>query len=297
MKWQLLQMPEDTAELAPWLDRQLVGLHLRELVSEFTGIRRDSIDSMPADTILGEQKSAFLAGGLAAIDEARFRQVLTCPTVLFDLQDMAIEAGGSYWTALQRGDAELQRHVDRGQKRVQNIAGTEATKQIPVGFAASPLIRWYYHPVMVSLATAAVLLIAFLVFELTRPTNAFTSAVAWGWAKPGALPEEVSANEYFSTLADSASAWFNQRPEDAPSVARRIAEFRQGCTTLLLANHAPLNKDQQQWLRGRCRIWADKIDTYIAEIESGADPLQIRTQMDATVNSLIIAFRDQASSA
>jgi hypothetical protein len=294
--WQILQMPEDTAEIVHWLDRQLVGLHLRELVSELAGVHgQENSGQISADEFLGEQKNEFMSRGFVALDATQLQQILTHPAVLFQLQDLVFEAGSGYWHGLQRDDGELQGHVNRAKKRVLDVPALSSTDQSDITRpAARQQIRWYSRPALASLATAASLLVAFTAYQWLRSPATTTPAIAWGWAKPGALPSNVSSAEYLDKLAASAQSWFNNRPEDSLGVARRISEFRQGCTVLLLADHTPLSDEEGQWLRTKCRMWADKLDRHLADLEAGQSPITVRNQVDATINSLIVALREQA---
>jgi hypothetical protein len=45
---------------------------------------------------------------------------------------------------------------------------------------------------------------------------------------------------------------------------------------------------------GKCRTWAAEIDAHLADVEAGADPLKVRTEVDATTRRLIQALRERA---
>jgi hypothetical protein len=112
--------------------------------------------------------------------------------------------------------------------------------------------------------------------------------------KPDALPQDQGAHAYLDSLADAAEQWFNRRPEDAAGLAKRLAEMRQGCSTLLLADHRPLAEEDRVWLRTRCRDWAVKLDGYLAAVERGQDVNQVRSQADATIRQAAAALRTRA---
>jgi hypothetical protein len=95
-------------------------------------------------------------------------------------------------------------------------------------------------------------------------------------------------------LAAASQEWFKKRPETALELARRIGQFRQGCSTLIVAEHKPLPEDDRKWLRERCRAWAEKFDRHLAALEAGEDVEKVREAMDATVNQLTKALRDRA---
>ena len=112
-----------------------------------------------------------------------------------------------------------------------------------------------------------------------------------------ALPNDKPAPEYLNALADAGMEWFKKRPENAPDVARRINQFRQGCSTLILAPHKPLSDEDRKWLVERCRVWAKKLDDQLVALEQGADPVEVRTEVDGIVNKLVDALRDRAKKA
>jgi hypothetical protein len=109
------------------------------------------------------------------------------------------------------------------------------------------------------------------------------------------MPTNVTEREYLDALADGAEQWFNKRPQDAASLAQRIGELRQGCSRLILADHEPLSADDGQWLVGKCREWAAKIDEQLVALEAGAEPHDVLAQMDMIVDKLAHAIRGRAA--
>ena len=117
----------------------------------------------------------------------------------------------------------------------------------------------------------------------------------WGWDRPGALKSNIPADEYLNSLADSANEWFNKRPESPRDLATRIAQFRKGCSTLILADHQPLAEEDRTWLVEKCRAWAEKLDAHLVAIEAGQEVDSVRAAADETINKLMTAMRNRAS--
>jgi hypothetical protein len=203
------------------------------------------------------------------------------------LQELILTRGGPYWDGVTARAPALDKMVDRGRQRL-----ARETKR--VSQPATVPLRWYRRPWLVSLATAAAVLLVVVVGDRVRSALTAPPASAWGWDRPGALAENVPPDVYLARLADEAQEWFKQRPETATEVARRIGQFRQGCSTLLLAEHKPLSEAERKWLGERCRAWAEKFDQQLTALEAGEDPLQVRDAMDATVNQLTKALRERA---
>jgi hypothetical protein len=120
-------------------------------------------------------------------------------------------------------------------------------------------------------------------------------AGGWGWNRPDAMGGELSREAYLGRLADTADQWFRVKPESSVELAARVAEFRQGCSRLLLTNHAPLGSTDKEWLAERCRKWSGKFDEHLAALERGADAKQVRHAADDTVKKLVAALRERSS--
>src|SRR5262249_62004424 len=116
---------------------------------------------------------------------------------------------------------------------------------------------------------------------------------------PAAPPSDKPAPESLTALADGGGEWSKKRPAGAAGVAKRIGEFRQGCSRLILAPHKPLGDEDRKWLVERCRVWAKKLDDQLAalEQEQGADPIKVRAEVDDIVNKLVDALRGRAKQA
>jgi hypothetical protein len=155
------------------------------------------------------------------------------------------------------------------------------------------------RPWLIGLATAASLLAVLLAYDRLRPRppdGAVAAQGGWGWSRPDALPRAVPPAAYLNRLADEAAEWFGVRPEEPIALARRLAEFRQGCSVLILAEHRPLSPEDRRWLVAKCRDWASKLDRHLAAVEAGEDSLKVRTEVDDTVNKMIATLLERAKS-
>lgn len=301
MKLHSLDMPDNPADLPRWLERQLVGAHLRELVGELTAVHGSTSTLYTLDEVLGEDRDRLLRHGLTAVPVPKLRRLLVQPRLLLELQEVACRDGGPFWSELAATDGELSQSVSRGRSQVndQLFAASKAAASpradvVPISRA----IRWTSNPWLVSLATAAALLLAVTLFEFTRlsPKKSHTPVSAgWGWNRPDSLAAQGSAADYLNRLADAADEWFLQRPEEATALARRIGELRQGCSMLIFAEHRPLDETERQWLVEKCRAWAAKLDQHLVALESGEDPLDVRGRADETVRKLVEAMRNRSA--
>src|SRR5262249_15381922 len=113
------------------------------------------------------------------------------------------------------------------------------------------------------------------------------AVVAWGWDRPGALRQDVSARDYLDALASAAEEWSKARPETAPALARRLNEFRAGCSTLILTTHQPLNEEGREWLKGRCQVWAEEIDKVLTKLEDDGRVMDARDEADKLARKIV----------
>jgi hypothetical protein len=320
MKLLSLDIPEDPKDLARWLERHLLGPDLARLVTEMSVLQAaPAATGQTVDQVLGTWLPRVLKEGLAILPPDMLRQLLLRPRLLPELQELILLKGGRYWDHVSKpgaGDATesgLDDLVERGRHRLAQHLESDGSKAAPSTLPFPPLAKggpggvpahqprqvlpftakpaWHRRPWVVSLATAASVMAAVFLWQMTQTSPA---PAAWGWNKPGAMPGGVSAGEYFNALADGAAEWFNKRPEDAGGLAKRIGDLRQGCAALIFAEHRPLPPGDREWLVEKCRAWAAKLDQQRTALEAGAALEEIRQQADQTVTNLIAALRARA---
>jgi hypothetical protein len=296
-----LEIPDEAAELAPWLERHLVGPDLAALVAELEAVHGPSIGAQPpVKGLLGRDLDAVLESGLGSLPPATLKRFLRQPRLLLELQELVLFEGGRHWERVAlEASGELAVEVERGRKRLKTAIARDSDGSSASILPMPPRVAWYRHPLFVAQAAAAAVLLGVYAYEQSRPANPVPIAVVpqgWGWNKPGALPEDLKPGPYLARLADDAEEWFARKPEDARALARRLNEFRQGCSTLILADHAPLAPIDRQWLVGKCREWASKLDANLTAIEA-ADPdlNKIQAEADETIRKLIEALRTRAA--
>ena len=285
MKLVMATFPDEPAALADWIEQQLVGLDLGALVAELLAVHGDT-PGPSLEIVLGEYRFAVLSSGLKVLPADRLGLFLKHPRLLLDAQEFVLTDGGAYWDTVSRS-AELTARVQAGWRKFASSLPKE-TGPIVVS------LPWYRRAWFGCVATAACLLMAFGLWQWLRPP-APPSMAAWGWEKPGALTQPLPRAAYLNHLADTAEEWFNQRPTDAVGVARRIHQFREGCTALLLAEQPQLTQADRDDLRKRCRNWAKQLDQQLAELEEGRDPLAVRDDVDGIVDQLTKALRKRVS--
>jgi len=279
-----LNMPESTGELAQWLELQLAGPALDELVAELRSVEAELPISAPGlNDVLAGDRQELLERGLSALSRDQLCRLLAHPRLLIELQDAVFAEGGPYWLKLL---------IDPATDRAAQSAWPEMQRRI------APVVpSKKRHRVMLAsiaaLATAAAIVAAVVPERLAPPS------IAWGWAKSGALDQETNRREYLSRLASGAQEWFQVQPTSRPELQRRIHDFKVGCELLLAAEHRPLDQADRQWLQERCRKWLAVFDQQLSDLnDERHDVAAVRQEMDKTVANLIDAIekrRDQST--
>lgn len=302
MNLHALDIPDAPADLAPWLERQVTGLHLAELVAELAAVHGTGTGrERRLDDVLGPHLTRVLESGLSSVPHPVLRDLLRHPRSLLELQERLLIEGGAYWDSIEEPSDTVRNQVVRGWQHVSQLLGEDATATVPElrrvdpESASRPATRARRGGfVLKLLAAAALLVIGFFLGDRfgVQPPQV---ASGWGWQRPGALDAGGSQAEYLNHLADSAEEWFKKRPDTPAALAKRISEFRDGCTTLLLAEHTPLAAETKQWLRERCSAWAGKLDAHRTGLEAGQAVPAVRDAADETIRKLINALRTKAT--
>lgn len=278
-------MPEEPDQLARWLDHQLVGHHLGELVAELSAVQETGPRTVALNDVLGSSLAEVLEHGLGVLPESTVQQLLRQPQLLLQLQERVFIEGGPYWRQLprsaeltERSQAILQRALQ--QLRLDRRPTLDRVRRIPM----EVYLRWG-----VSLAVAVVLVLVVQRVGLQWRGGAGPSRPNWGWAQ--GLPSANDSRTYLEALAQQAEQWYLERPMTPDSLVRRLGEFRQGCGALLIAPHPPLSPAQRADLWESCRKWSATIDELIVRAQQGEDVATVRQEADELVRKLTGALR------
>ena len=225
------------------------------------------------------------------------QRLLRQPDLLLDLQNLILHEGGSCWDRLAKEDADLNEQVERDRRRVAGSAPSRHT--------------WQTSPSSRDVLSSA---------DVRRPGDRGCGLGAGLRPRPGglaalgtkrhegeflggrlglgslsAIPASGSGSAYYDKLADAADEWSHDRPESRPDLARRLGEFRVGCSLLLLDPHEPLKKHEgeEDWLVNRCRRWAARLDELMATTDAGEEPVdKLRAEADELVRRVTLRSHD-----
>ncbi|MFH5806798.1 hypothetical protein ACG2DA_22355, partial [Alienimonas sp. DA493] len=272
--------------VAALLARPALLITLRSLVLEEGGPHWDAVAAEDPELLAAaERVAAAVAEGLADAPDSSAPESSAPEQASAEREPSpTIRRGGILPPSASAANGSLRNDPRResaaGSRRDDNLPAAEPAPEKTV--AASPVAERERRGSGRSLALAglsglvglALGLAAVVFLPSVDPQPVVT--IAWGWAGPDGLPQADSPRAYLDGLADEAEEWFGKRPEAAPAVAKRIAEFRTGCSVLILAEHPALSEASAELLREKCRNWAAALDDQLAAVEAGEPPLEVR---------------------
>lgn len=280
----IADMPTDPADWPSWLERELVGLDLGPLVAELSLVQnpegKANSDSVSLESLLGDDLERVLRQGLASLPPAKLAALLKRPTMLLVLQERIVVDGGAHWRSVPRTD----RHREAAQKGWQRLqAAIDETmvepkpkpKPPPQGLIARSWMLW---------GSAAALLLAVVGWWYQTPRGI-------GFDRPGLMTARVDAAEHLKQLAEAAADYTMESRLDRQRLRQRITAFRKGCDTLLAAKHEQLVTNDADWLRERCRAWAEKLDGHLADLDAGKPLEDIRAAAEETRTKMVTALK------
>ena len=304
-----LQIPETYQAQVRWLEVEMVGTGFLQLIAELEAIHGNDSASFG----LGEEQLEKVRdNGLSVLDQADFRYLLTHPSVLLELQQDVLIRGGSFWSEVRPQSSVTESLT--GTMPANSDAITHSTSASDSRPSLAIRLGWALAG---ALATAAALLLMLRPDLLglrnqSQPIARKTSGEGdrstialgnnWGFAKFAAEFEKsqedmdppLDRRAYLSQLAEAAKSWSNKRPATPDDLAKRLLEFRRGCSQIILAKHEPIPELDRIWLRKRCREWASALDQHLVDIESGQTVNEVIESVDSTVTKIAAALLGRA---
>ena len=97
MKLIAMEIPISPGEIADWLEEILRGGDLRSLGSELSAVSATDEPVPELRVALGSQLPSMLESGFSSLPGKTVRRLLSQPSLLLDLQELAMTEGGEYW--------------------------------------------------------------------------------------------------------------------------------------------------------------------------------------------------------
>ncbi|QDV42240.1 hypothetical protein Enr13x_20850 [Stieleria neptunia] len=294
MPLRLQSLPEQTDDWPDWLERQIVGTDLSDLIHELSvfGAAKEAVAPVPASLadVFGPAYEDVLRDGLSQASPDQIQILIERPRLLLVLQEEALVGGSQYWIdRCQAAHEDLEFEFDEtGSDAVQPGSATVATGDESTEPNRRTRIS---RTALVLLSLAAVLFVAVMLF--LRPS---AQDAEWGFHDDSVFVAG-SPDDYFRSLAGAANEWFDERPQTAEELMARLAEFSSGCQRVIDMEHDNLTDLQWQWLVNRCELWKDQIDTLNRRLAADSTRFaQTLSQADQTIERIVEALKDQAES-
>lgn len=320
MKLFFFDIPGNKEELVLWLEDMILSENFESFYNELVALYGPKQNF----EISEEKFSEIIRNGFGKLDEKIIRHIIREPDLLLNVHNKILTEGEEYWNLkalriqppIKAFDFKNQLfRISEGAAPEPNIFKKKFISYLGIGvaFAAgiylmlSDLIQPRFpKPVFIEdnyasksekLEEKAKTIPA--LDHQTQTTQGKQNrgfSVAWGWAKPDAIPEVADPKQYLIALADSGNEWFKKKPLSPFEISKRILEFRAGCNVLIFAEHKCLAERDKKWFLDRCKSFAKELDDSITKIENGYDAGKIKNELDQKINIFLNAIRSRSDS-
>lgn len=314
----ILDMPDDPQQLIEWLEQQLVGLELLQLVDQLTVVHGEPADSVTLEETCSENLAQVLSEGLQPLEPEQIRSLLTHPRLLLELQDQITHKGGEYWDKVPLS-TEHQQSVDRGWEQLQrSIAGDDATaadaddkpltsqsdEKDNLDAWGNPVRRNTRSTLRRYMTACAMALVAGVGIYLLQPPQ------STGWSSPAALVQQDSPAATFAALATASGDYLKASRSTPAELQSEIERFIRDCEKVQQLNlpelaaiaHPDANLPDSktttydEWLKVKCAAWAGKAETALTAMQDGTtDFEQASSTYTEILTKLQSALQKQAT--
>lgn len=301
-----LDLPTDPQAWPGWLEQQLVGLELRDLVEQLEILQGGPEADVPKlEQVMGEQWDRVRSDGLRVLPPATIADLIRHPRILFELQQRVLEDGGEYWERVPRSERHRQLVQAQRERLAAALTFTATNAESPklgdrstdtdrsrslVAVPSEPLSvkshrmidrRW----LLATAALAAAMLLALLPWYRGPNSQKF-------FARPGLLAGTLREDDFFRQAADAIEADWDTTVSDPQDLTQQLAELRNSCNELLAADLANLSANSRAELKGRCARWRDTFSQQLQRLSEDPGAFQkVQADANATVAKLVSVLR------
>lgn len=307
MSLRVLQIPDAIANWPAWLESELVGIQLYDLVQELELLSRTEPKTNSLDESLGDSRQAVLEKGLSSLNTNQLRTLLRNPQQLVELQELVFVEGGDYWQSVPRSDSlqtivnqqwhalasELSASLESKQQTIEPplIVGASEPKEPVVRLANESNVdgrpnadstvfgrRTVVWPALAALA--ACLLLATIPFFRSSESGQF-------FAHASIQKSSLVGKEYLELLTDTIRTDWNNQPIEPGGVRDQLIAMRDSCDVLLDSDLRQLRPEVAAELKTRCGKWRTKFNDALDQLASGVDPHSVQTEANQTIEKLL----------
>jgi len=307
MSVRILQIPDDVADWPDWLERELVGIHLYDLVEELEITSRKERKAKSLDETLGESRHEVLQRGLSALTPNQLHGLLRNPQHLLELQELMFVEGGGYWQQVPRSESQQKMAIDQWAPLAAKLSASrqsaaptiepppiiranervEPLKRLPNqvdGLGRAETSPRSFGRRTLQFATLAV--IAACVLFMVAPFFRTTKKESF-FARASIQQSELVGQAYLEMLAETIRADWESRPKDSDEIFEQLIAFRDSCDVLLEDDLDQLRPEVAAELKTRCNKWRTKFDDALNQLATGADPEQVQADANQIVEQLL----------
>lgn len=284
----VITIPDNTADWPGWLDAQLVGCSLMDLVDEL----RLVTDSEPAEPLLAivtpQQLLEVLGSGTSVFSIEQFRCLFGNPAGLLQLQEQILENGSAYWDRLGRSEKSVLQSNRVFEAVMQRAPSTMPSANTSASFSQRRR-GWFLGATAVAVALLAVML-----WQSDPGSDA-----TWGLSDPALLSSNAeTAEDWFRAVAVAGEQWSGRDLSDQKQLLSSISDVSIACQQLIDNPSRVLSPAEKSWFVMKCQNWKTKLDVTAADIQDGKLTLEAgRSQSTAIMAKLVAVLKAGPSDA
>ena len=288
-----LEIPDDPLDWPSWLERELVGLRLGELIDELRVIAGKEATLSPSlSEILGGSSREVCELGLSALSREQFASFWNHPERLLELQALVFTSGGMYWRKLELA-SKSNEAVERSWRELQGSLHNEQ-EAAPRPLFSTPRRtnrRTWTTATFAGIAAIAAMLLAAAWLGLFSP-----QVDEWGWLRSDTFASQQTDAKFLELLAERAGEWDHRPRGHANELKLALTDFRKMCDLLQKSKLEQLtNQADRDWLKERCTKWAEKIDRHLSELDRDDKPVDVVSkEATETIHALQKALVNRA---
>jgi len=288
MTIRMLTIPDDQMAWPDWLEQQLVGVHLHELIEELqianAAASREQSENLN-DILTSEQLTFIAESGLRVLETSQIQRLLSDPEALLGLQEHVLINGGDYWQTILLGTLATN-SLDRIRSRLLTHEDTNAS--FPLQGPGEKMAGWTSRRVAGWVVSVVVMLLVGVFAWRSQPHS---SGHVLG--TPGLLASNtISSEDYLRRISDAGETWFQQDRSSTAALVTLLEDTSHDCQILIDARHSILSPDERDWFVGKCRNWKAAFDETLASLRDGSITLEVaRDRSDLTMMKLVSVLR------
>lgn len=267
MTLHILRLPDGPGDLPSWLEQHFVGDSLGELVRELIVANPSAADDTGLHQILTEQQiSEVIEKGLSTLSDEEIRRLIKHPRAMLTLHEQIIVTGSRYWDTKFAAGPLAEQAAELSKSVREQIAGSKAHSIAP---ATRNMARTLRSPgVLVAVLASTVAIFVAVLHSGPSPSGRILG-------QPGLTANNTATSaEYFNRLAEAGATWKQHEPANEEQLAKLLTDIINDCEILIEADHDALSTDERTWFRDKCRLWKGKLETNLANLESGSSTFQ-----------------------